>query len=465
MNNTTYTATFTVTEGGTDVVAGSDIPISVTVTDSGGNASAAFTTAISQAADPIDANTPSITSVTVPNTGMKVGDVVTATITVPSDADDYTTGAGAIAGNIGGFALGGFAKVSNTSYTATFTVTEGGTDVAAGTDIPISVTVTDSGGNTSAAFATAISQAGDPIDANTPAITSVSIPDVPMNVGDPVVTITVPTDTDDYTTGAGGLSGNVGGFPLGGFAKVNDTTYTASFTVTEGGTDVPAGTDIPVNFTIADSGGNTSAPFTTAISQANDPIDANSPLVTDANISLNMTTFLDGDTLTATWDNTGAGDNNPDIAMGGVTMDLSAFGLSAVTAPTNAGGMYTATGTINLPAGGTPLNVSVTATDTGGNVTTTADTTNATVGTPGPTLTIGPPSTTTTGPGAGEFHRNLCRRHRRHACGQQCDSELDGHGNGYGSSQWNRHDLPECQHYGYHPATGRWGYRSRRERP
>ena len=299
VNNTTYTATFTVTEGGTDVAAGTDIPISVTITDSAGNASAAFTTAISQAADPIDANTPSITSVTVPNTGMKVGDVVTATITVPSDADDYTTGSGAIAGNIGGFALGGFAKVSNTSYTATFTVTEGGTDVAAGTDIPISVTVTDSGGNTSAAFATAISQAGDPIDANTPSITSVTIPNAAMNVGDVVTaTITVPSDADDYTTGSGAIGGNIGGFALGGFTKVNNTTYTATFTITEGGTDVPAGTDIPISVTVTDSGGNTSAAFATAISQAGDPIDANTLAIT--NVTIPNAGVKVGDVVTAT---------------------------------------------------------------------------------------------------------------------------------------------------------------------
>ncbi|EPN8460490.1 Ig-like domain-containing protein [Vibrio cidicii] len=113
---------------------------------------------------------PTITSVTIPNSPHKVGDTVTATITVSSDTDDYTTGSGGISGTINGYNLGSLTRTGNTTYTAQFTITDGGTDVAAGSDIAVNLTLTDSNGNTSDAFITAISQASDAIYANKPTI-------------------------------------------------------------------------------------------------------------------------------------------------------------------------------------------------------------------------------------------------------------------------------------------------------
>jgi len=115
-----------------------------------------------------DVTAPTISTVTIPDSAHKVGDTVTATITVTSDADDYTTGSGAINGTIAGYALGSLSKTNDTTYTATFTITDGGTDVAVGNDIPVSFTLDDSSGNTSGAFTTAISQASDAIYANLP---------------------------------------------------------------------------------------------------------------------------------------------------------------------------------------------------------------------------------------------------------------------------------------------------------
>lgn len=113
---------------------------------------------------------PTISAVSIPNNAHKVGDTVTATITVNSDTDDYTTGLGGITGTIDGYTLGGFSKTNNTTYTATFTVTNGGTDVAAGANVAVNITLDDSLGNTSAAYTTAISQASDAIYANLPTV-------------------------------------------------------------------------------------------------------------------------------------------------------------------------------------------------------------------------------------------------------------------------------------------------------
>jgi len=122
-----------------------------------------------------DSTAPTISSIAIPDSAMKVGDTVTVTITVPSDADDYTTSSGAITGTIGGFTLINLSRNSNTEYTAQFTVTEGGTDVASGSNIPVSFTLTDSAGNESTAFTTAITQASDSIDANKPTLSTVTI--------------------------------------------------------------------------------------------------------------------------------------------------------------------------------------------------------------------------------------------------------------------------------------------------
>jgi hypothetical protein len=115
------------------------------------------------------------------------------------------------------------------------------------------------------------------------------------------------------------------------------------------------------------------------------------PTVTDGNITLSGATgtggaFRIGDTVTANWNNTAAGDANAN-AITAVTVDFSQFGGGAAVAAVNTGNVWTATYTI--PPGtldATARNVSVTATSAIGR-TTTPDTTNATVDNQAPTLT------------------------------------------------------------------------------
>ncbi|GAA3567052.1 hypothetical protein GCM10022265_16050 [Marinobacter xestospongiae] len=113
------------------------------------------------------------------------------------------------------------------------------------------------------------------VDTAGPEILTVAIADVAMKVGDVVeATITVTDDQGDHYSG---LSGTIGGFNLSNLNRVDNTTYTAQFTVVESGTDVAATDDLPVSLTLADTLGNRSATFDTPISQANDALDANSP--------------------------------------------------------------------------------------------------------------------------------------------------------------------------------------------
>ena len=119
----------------------------------------------------VDRLAPQITNVAIDNSAMRIGDTVTATITVANDADDFTLSSG----SIGGFALGNLLKTTDSTYTAQFTVTAGGTDVAAGADIPVNLVLQDTAGNTNNAYTTAIAQNADAIDANLPAVTAASV--------------------------------------------------------------------------------------------------------------------------------------------------------------------------------------------------------------------------------------------------------------------------------------------------
>ncbi len=114
------------------------------------------------------------------------------------------------------------------------------------------------------------------------------------------------------------------------------------------------------------------------------------PTVTDARISISGASgtggaFKIGDTVTATWNNTGAGDNNTGVT--GVTVDFSQFGCGSAVAAINSSSTWTATCAIVAGAiDSTNRNVSVTATNSAGS-TTTGDTTNATVDNIAPTVT------------------------------------------------------------------------------
>ncbi|WP_281173349.1 DUF4347 domain-containing protein [Azospirillum halopraeferens] len=144
------------------------VRVVVTANDSNGSSTQTATSTRMQA---LDATPPTITGVTIPDSAAKIDDVITATITVASDSDTYSLQSGTIAG----FALGNFTKVNDTTYTATFTVTAGGTDVAAGADIPVNLVLVDSSSNANTAYTTPISQAADSIDATAPTL-SVSSP-------------------------------------------------------------------------------------------------------------------------------------------------------------------------------------------------------------------------------------------------------------------------------------------------
>jgi hypothetical protein len=141
-----------------------------------------------------------------------------------------------------------------------------------------------------------------------PVVTAVSIP-APFNyIISPAVRTATLTVHDDRGSTHTGLTGNIAGFSLSSLTRINATTYTAQFVVTEGGTDVAAGSNIPLTISLTSAQGNTitsaatpntPVAYTTPIAQVGDPIDANSPYV----VSINRNTVAT--TTTAYSGNTG----------------------------------------------------------------------------------------------------------------------------------------------------------------
>ncbi|WP_262031442.1 SwmB domain-containing protein, partial [Microvirga sp. Mcv34] len=115
----------------------------------------------------------------------------------------------------------------------------------------------------------------------TPVIEGVSIADGDFAVGEQVTaTITVAADVDVYTL----VTGRIGGYELSGLTKVDDTTYTAVFTVTEGGQSFARGQDIPVSLTVKGSADNQSLGYTATVTQGNGSIDTVKPVVAAASV-------------------------------------------------------------------------------------------------------------------------------------------------------------------------------------
>ncbi|NVJ48428.1 MAG: hypothetical protein HWE07_14935, partial [Cytophagia bacterium] len=100
-----------------------------------------------------------------------------------------------------------------------------------------------------------------------PRITSVSIPQVVVNVDDNV-TVTIRANQ----TGLSLQSGIVNGIAVTGFSDEGDGTYTATYTLKEDHTNRFANDDIPVSFTLVDDNGGVSNTYNDAISQMGDAL-------------------------------------------------------------------------------------------------------------------------------------------------------------------------------------------------
>ena len=311
----------------------------------------------------LDSSPPTISSVTIPNSSMKIGSIVTVSITVPSDTDNYTTGSGAISGTVGGFALGSFSKTNDTTYTATFTVTNGGTDVANGADIPVSIKLTDSTGNQMAtAFTTSITQSSDSIDANTPTLSTVTIASnnadtTKSKVGDEItVTFTANETVALPTVTIAGKNATV--------TNTSGNIYTAKYTMVTGDTTGV----VPFSINFSDSIGNVGTQVTGVTDSSVVTLDTTAPtgysvsFTTDPVNSTNKTAVVfsfAGAEIGTTY-NYSIDDNNGSTSAitGTATISSATEAITAIDVSSLDDGTLTLTATLTDPTGNEGTSVS-----------------------------------------------------------------------------------------------------------
>lgn len=322
LGSNSYSASFTVADGGTDVdglSAGSaSLTYMIQTSDTFGNASltynqntlvATLTTGNGGGEFIIDANLPTISSVSIPSGNYKVGSVISATITTDSDifGNYVLTGASASINNI---EITDFTNLNSTSYSVTYTVGEGNTDRTTLASIPTWFRVQDVHGNTSETFTGNLSSTGAvTIDANTPTINSVTVDGGSYGIDD-VITFRVEAGADYNSDQPFGPNSSatitINGVNVPTITRIanTSTTYTGTLTVTEGLADRASVGDIPISVRIKDPNGNVSAEYTTApavspATGASVQIDATSASITA--MYLPSGTFIIDDNVTVTF--------------------------------------------------------------------------------------------------------------------------------------------------------------------
>jgi hypothetical protein len=273
-----YRVVYTVAEGHTDRADSADLPVNLSIRDSAGNQSPAYTTADPDNRPGVDANTPSITAVSfVPSSGvLKVGDTATVTITAADSETGLLAGGTMNINNVN--VAGTFTELGAGQYRVVYTVMEGHTDRADSADLPVNLTLRDAAGNQSTAYTTADPDNRPGVDANTPSITAVSF--VPssgvLKVGDSATaTISVADSETGLLAGGTMTINNVD--VSGTFTELGGGQYRIIYTVIEGHNDIADSADLPVNLAIRDAVGNQSPAYTTADPDNRPGVDGNSP--------------------------------------------------------------------------------------------------------------------------------------------------------------------------------------------
>ena len=375
-----WQASYQIASGSID---GTSKNVSVTATSGSGSTTTADTTNLK-----VDNQAPTITAAKISISGatgtggaFKVGDTVSASWNATGDGNTDIAASGV---NMDFSAFGGgtvAATNSSGTWTATYTIVDGSID---GTNKNVSVIGTDDAGN-STSFTGTNNKIVDNIK---PTVTAakISVSGATGTGGAFKVGDTVTATWDNSASGDNNAdtisSATVDFTQFGGGAAVAATnssgTWTATYVIASGSIDT---TNRNVSVTATDNAGNA----TTTAGTNNKTVDNQPPTVTAAKIAVSGASgtggaFKIGDTVTATWNNSGSGDNNTDT-ISGVTMDFSQFGGGNAVTATNSGGTWTATYTIVAGSinGTTNRNISVTATDNAGNTTTTTGTGNKTV--------------------------------------------------------------------------------------
>jgi len=219
-----------------------------------------------------------VLDLSIPDVPMKIGDVVVATITVnPPSAVPYTMASG----NVGGYPLVNFQSVSENSYEAIFTITEGGNSYTASQDIPVSNLVISDGDLFSIPYHLPIVQGNDPIDAALPLISNMQVSEGLFGIGDTVVLL-IQADGSGYSLSS---NSSFNGIDITAsnmtFTESGGGAYSLSYVVQEGDNEVVAGvSDIQASIILIKPSGNVGTPFTTVSNASMLSIDTHPPVIT-----------------------------------------------------------------------------------------------------------------------------------------------------------------------------------------
>ena len=358
-----YTITYTIVESNNDISDSAALPVSITLQDSSGNDGATITSIASGSSPGVDANSPtlSFTSVTPSSGTQVVGDTVVVRVTAGSSETGLTLSTSTING-----VTPTFNAVGSGVYDLTYTIVEGNNNIVdASAGVTYSIILNDSNGNPTDTLAATIANGDSPgVDANSPVISSITSDATSggvLKVGDTVTFTLTPSDTESGAT----VSGSYNDASLSWSTANGGVTYTATYTVSEGESDLDSALQIS-SVTITDSAGNSSD--TASGSDVAKTVDANSP--TSA-ASYTANTVNDGTSQTVTVTFSEAVTGTPTILLGG-EKTVTATGMTDSGDQTvwtySAGTTWTGDGTVTVTVG--------TATDAAGNTVNSAPTSN-----------------------------------------------------------------------------------------
>ena len=260
-----------------------------------------------------------------------------------------------------GQSLGTVTDNNDGTYTTSYTVVDGDTDIATGGSVTTDLAFTDLAGNLGTAT-TSVILSGASIDAHRPTIASVSVEAGTHGIGDSVaITITAGANESGLTL----TSATFNGATLGEVTDNGGGTYTATYLVEEDNAHVADGDNVEVNLAFTDPAGNVGTP-TTSINLTGASIDTTPPTQTISDIDIdddsgvsdtdfltknpsqNITATLSiplesGDTLHgsvdsgSTWDDITASVNDTAITWNSVTLSTGAIQFKVVDAAGNDG--------------------------------------------------------------------------------------------------------------------------------
>ena len=222
-----------------------------------------------------------VTEVSIPNGTMKIGDVVSATITVTYDNFiPYTL----LSGSVGGYPLTGLQRINPTTYLANFVINEGGNSYAESQDIPVENLVLSDGAVQSSPFNGFIRNDNDLLDAEYPSISGMSGVTGVYRIGS-VVQLDISSDGEGYSILPGSM---INGISVSAdnveFIDRGGGNYQLLYTVREGDNDAGPG-ELAASVVLAKPSGNIGAPYSQVGNAQNVTIDANPPVVTRMEVS------------------------------------------------------------------------------------------------------------------------------------------------------------------------------------